>query len=416
MNWIRGHDRNETVLLPPSLEDYVAPENPVRFLDAFVNQLDLRALGFVFPKENGENRGRPGYRPEDLLKLYLYGYVHRIRSSRRLEQECARNLEVIWLMGGLKPDFKTIADFRKENAAAFKEVLRQFNKLCQKLELFGGELLAIDGTKIKGQNTPGKNWSVSKLQKQMEKLDKRLEEYLKALDQAELEEGEPSPGLSASELKDKIQQIQQRKEQAQEKLQTMEKLGQTQLSTTDPDSRSMRGAHGHIVGYNVQGAVDAKHHLLVTTLVVNTGADQGQLAPTAQAAKEELRVEQAEVVADGGYFVSEDIKACQEMGLEAYLPAVNNSPSERAGFYGKKHFSYDSASDSYRCPAGQPLQKRRETDDKGRRVFNYDNPAACRCCRLKSRCTATQFRTISRREHEPVLERLAAKGEARPAK
>jgi transposase len=415
MNWIRGHDRNQTYLLPAAVEDYVGPENPVRFLEAFANSMDLRGAGFAFPKENPENRGRPAYQPGDLLKLYLYGYLHRIRSSRRLEMECGRNLEVIWLLRGLKPDFKTIADFRKDNAGAFKGALRQFNMLCQKLELFGGELLAIDGTKIKAQNAPGKNWSVTKLEKQLQKLEQRLEGYLKALEQAESEES-PSPGPSAAELEQKIQLMQERKEQAQEKLQTMEKLGQTQLSATDPESRSMKGAHGHVVGYNVQGAVDAKHHLLVSTVVTNAVSDQGQLAPMAKVAKEELQIQAADVAADGGYFVSEDIKVCQEMGLEVHLPAVNNSPSERAGLYGKKDFIYDSATDSYRCPAGQQLQKRREMEDKGRRLFNYDNRRACVECPLKRRCTAAVFRTVSRWEYEPVLERMAAQVAAQPEK
>jgi transposase len=414
MNWIEGTDRSQIRLLPPCIEDYVGPDNPVRFLDAFVSQLDLRALGFILPKENSQDRGRPAYQRGDLLKLYLYGYLRRVRSSRRLERECVCNLEVIWLLGELKPDFKTIADFRKDNAQAFKQVVRQFNKVCQSLELFGGELLAIDGTKMKGQNSPGKNWSLSKLEKQQAKLEERLAEYLKALEEADRQDQGQAPALSAAELAQKIAQLKERRGQIQEQVQAMEKLGQTQLSATDPESRSMKGAHGYVVGYNVQGAVDAKHHLLAATAVTNSGFDHGQLAPMAQAAKEQLQIEKGQVVADGGYFVAMDIKSCQEMGMEPHLAQLNNSPSERAGLYGKKDFTYEPATDSYLCPAGQRLTKRREVIDKGRLIFNYENPKACQHCALKSRCTKVASRTVSRWEHEPVLERMAAQVAARP--
>jgi transposase len=414
MNWIEGCDRAQICLLPATVEDYVGPDNAVRFMDAFVEHQDLRALGFQFPKENHQNRGRPAYHPKVLLKLYIYCYLYRIRASRRMELECSRNLEVIWLVGELKPDFKTIADFRKDNAEAFKAVMRQFNKICQQLDLFGGQLLAIDGTKIKGQNSPAKNWSHTKLEKKMGQLDQRLEEYLEALDQADKEEPAPVAQLSAAELERKIKQLKEKKQQVQAKLEMLKQLGQSQLSATDPESRSMKGAHGHVVGYNVQAAVDAKNHLLVSAIVTNSPVDQGQLAPIAQAAKEELQIASADVVADGGYFKAEDIKTCQEMGLEPQLPQVNNSPSERAGLFGKKHFTYDPLSDSYLCPTGLQLNKRREMTDKGRRLFNYDNPSACAGCSLKSRCTEAKFRTVSRWEHESALERMAAKVAAEP--
>ena len=415
MNWIQGCDRNQTLLLPPSIDEYVGKDNPVRFLDAFVEQLDLRALVFGFPKENDQNRGRPAYHPGVLLKLYLYGYLHRVRSSRGLEAECSRNLEVIWLMRGLRPDFKTIADFRKDNADAIKTALRQFNRICQSLELFGGELIAIDGTKVKGQNSPAKNWSTTKLEKRLTKLEEHLAEYLKALDGAD-SRGEADCGLSAKELEQKIEQLKEKKQQTQDKLEAIKQSGQTQLSATDPDSRSMKGARGHVVGYNVQGSVDSQHHLLVNTTATNAVVDQGQLAPMARAVKEELQIESIEIAADGGYFTAEDIKSCQDIGIEAHLPQVNNSPSERAGLFGKKDFSYDPQIDSYRCPAGQQLTKRREVIDKGRRLFNYDNPKACAQCALKGRCTKVAFRTVSRWEHEASLERMAAKVAAQPQK
>jgi transposase len=416
MNCIAGSDRDQTQLLPATLEDYVSGANPVRFLDAFVGTLDLGAVGFRFPKENPEGRGRPAYAPSDLLKLYLYGYSHQIRSSRRLEAECHRNLEVIWLVRELKPDFKTIADFRKDNAAAFKAVAREFVRLCRQLDLFGAQLLAIDGTKLKASNARDQNWSRDKLNKQLNQIEARLNEYLQALDQADAQpEAKPRP-LSAAELQTQIQRLKERRTQTQARLQTLEQSGQSQLSASDPDSRGMKGAHGHVVGYNVQGAVDGKHHLLVCTEVTQSAADQGQLVGVAQAAKAELQIQQADVVADGGYFKSEDIKGCQELGMEPHLPAVENSPSERAGLFGKSDFHYEPEQDVYQCPNGAQLSRRRQMEDKGRVLFNYDNPKACAGCALKAQCTKAEYRTVSRWEHEESLERMAAAVAAAPEK
>jgi len=416
MNWIEGSDRQQTHLLPAALEDYVGADNPVRFLDAFVATLDLRAAGFAFPREDPQGRGRPAYQPADLLKLYLYGYLHQLRSSRRLEAECRRNLEVLWLLRQLAPDFKTIADFRKDNAVAFKAVVREFTRLCRQLDLFGGQLLAIDGTRIKASNALDQNWSQTKLDKQRARVEARLDEYLQALATADAQP-EAAPRVpSAAEVKAKIARLQARQTQIQERLQTLARTGQTQLSRTDPESRGMKGAHGHLVGYNVQGCVDAKHHLLVTTEVTNSPVDQGLLASVAQAAKAELEITQADVVADGGYYKSQDIKTCQELGMEPHLPAADNSPSERAGLYGKSDFRYEPAKDVYHCPGGAQLRRRRQMEDKGRIVFNYDNAKACAGCELKARCTKVEHRTVSRWEHEPSLERMAARVAAAPEK
>lgn len=416
MNWIEGSDRLQTQLLPAALEDYVGPDNPVRFLDGFVAKLDLRAAGFRFPKEDPHGRGRPPYHPADLLKLYLYGYLQQLRSSRRLEAECGRNLEGIWLVRQLRPDFKTIADFRKDNATAFKAVVREFTRLCRQLDLFGGQLLAMDGTKLKASNAADRNWSQTKLAKQQTQLEARLEEYLKALEQADAQDAPAAAPPSATELKAKIARLTERQSQIQERLQTLARTGVSQLSATDPDSRGMKGAHGHIVGYNVQGGVDAKHHLLVTAEATQAVVDQGQLATVAQAAKTELEITQADVVADGGYFKSEDLKTCQELGLEPHLPAVENSPGERAGLYGKADFRYDASQDVYHCPQGAELSRRRQMEDKGRVRFNCDHPQACAACPLKARGTKAEHRTVSRWEHETVLERMAAAVTAPPEK
>lgn len=416
MNCIEGSDRHQTHLLPATLEDYIGADNPVRFIDAFVAVLDLRAEGFRFPKENPAGRGRPAYAPADLLKLYLYGYSHQLRSSRRLEAECHRNLEVLWLLRELKPDFKTIADFRKDNAAAFKAVAREFTRLCRQLDLFGGQLLAIDGTKLKAVNARDQNWSRAKLDKQLAQIETRLDEYLQALDQADAPPEAAPRVWSAAELQAQIERLKKRRTQTQERLQTLDHSGENQLSATDPESRGMKSAHGHLVGYNVQGCVDAKHHLLVCAEATNAVVDQGQLANVAQAAKAELEILQADVVADGAYYKSEDIKTCQEIGIEPHLPAVENSPSERAGLFGKNAFHYEAGRDVYHCPNGAELTRRRDLQDKGRKLYTYAHPQACAACALKARCTKTRYRTVSRWEHEASLERMAAAVAAAPAK
>lgn len=416
MKWVEGWDREQAHLLPERIEDYVGTDNPVRFLDAFAESIDLRAAGFNFPKEDARGRGRPAYRPVDLLKLYLYGYLYQVRSSRRLEAECRRNLEVIWLLRRLEPDFKTIADFRRDNAGAFKAVVRQFTRLCHELELFGGELIAIDGTKIKGQNAPGKNYSPGRLEKQLQAVEARLEEYLAVLDQTDQQPG-PTP-VDPQELKQKIKRLRERQSRTEQQMKNLKQSGQGQLSETDPDSRGMRQGGRHIVGYNVQGAVDAKHHLLVAVEATNIGVDQGQLPAIAAAAKAELKLKRADLVADAGYYKGEDINACQKLGFEVHLPTPNQSPSERAGLYGKTAFRYDGHQDVYLCPAGAKLKRRRSMtlEHKGKVVANYENPKACASCQLKARCTRVEHRSVSRSEHEAAMQRVVQAVLAAPQK
>ena len=374
--------------MPERIEDYVGTDNLVRFLDAWVDTLDLRALGFAFPKADARGRGAPAYPPGDLLRLYLYGYFHQIRSSRRLEAECGRNLELLWLLRKLTPDFKTIADFRKNNADVFKAVLRQFHQRCRQENLFSGELLALDGTKVKAQNAADQNWTQSKLEQQAARLETRLSEYLAALEQADRDEApRPAAAPTAAQLQEKIARLRTRQSEVQSALEEMAQAGVSEISATDPESRAIRSQGRPVVGYNVQGVADAKHPLLVSTEVINAASDQGPLAPMARNAKTELPIEHADVVADGGYVKSQDIKDCQEMGLEPHLPAVPNSPSVRAGLYGKEDFHYDAARDLDQCPAGAELTRCRQMEDKGRVLFNYDNEKACGNCPLKSRCT-----------------------------
>jgi transposase len=298
MHHIQGCDRDQTLLLPNSVADYIGPDNPVRFVEAFVDQLDLQEAGFcrVEPKETG----RPGYDPADLLKLYIYGYLNRVRSSRRLEAEARRNLEVIWLLRGLTPDFKTIADFRKDNRGAFKPVFRQFVLLCRKLNLFGGELLAVDGTRLKAVNSTDRNFTHAKLTKQIESIDQKLTDYLERLDHCDVQESEPNAART-ERLKEKIATLRTQQMRCRAMLQELERSGESQISLTDPDSRAMALNPKVGVGYNAQVAVDSKHKLIVEQEVTNAGTDLGLLAPTASAAKEVLEVEQIKVVADSGY-------------------------------------------------------------------------------------------------------------------
>ena len=311
MNHRSGLDRSQTLLFPERLEDYIAAENAVRFLDAFVASLDLHTLGFA--KARCAETGRPPYDPAALLKLYLYGYLHRVRSSRSLEAECHRNVELIWLLGKLTPDFKTIADFRKDNLQPLKAVARQFTLLCRKLELFGGELLAIDGSKFAAVNARDQNFNAGKLQELIARADARLAEYLQQLDTADTAE----PGqavLTKNALAAKIAVLQERQDWHKELLAQLD-AEQKQISVTDPDARKLPTAHGTVVGYNAQLAVDAKHKLIAAADVTNEVSDTQQLANIALAAKANLALQQAEVVADAGYYSAAEVSRCVEQNV-----------------------------------------------------------------------------------------------------
>ena len=317
MAHISGFERDQLLLLPEAVDDYVGPDNPVRFIDAFVDRLDLVEAGFgrVQPKATG----RPGYAPGDLLKLYVYGYLNRVRSSRRLEAECHRNIEVIWLLRTLKPDFKTIADFRADNRAAFESVFRQFTLLCKRLDLFGRELLAVDGTRIKAVNSKDRNFTRNSLAKFIKAADERLADYLQRLDAGDAAEKATS-GARVKNLAEKIEGLRKKRGQYDAMLKQLERTGEDQISLTDPDSRAM-AAHTRVaVGYNIQVAVDAKHKLIVEQEVTNQIVDMGLLQATAEPAREILEVEKIDVVADKGYFKTEDIAACERAGLTPYVP------------------------------------------------------------------------------------------------
>jgi len=358
--------------------------------------------------------GRPGYAPGDLLKLYIYGYLNRVRSSRRLEAECHRNIEVIWLMRTLKPDFKTIADFRSDNRKAFRAVFRAFTLLCKELNLFGRELLAVDGTRIKAVNNKDRNFTKGALEKFIKAVDERLDTYLKRLDEGDVAEN-GTDGSRVKNLAEKIEALKKKRGRYDELLAELEKSGESQISLTDPDSRAM-AAHTKVgVGYNIQVAVDAKNKMIVEQQVSNQVVDMGLLTETAEPAREILDAENIAVVADKGYFKIEDIEACEKAGMTPYVPKPQRGPAVKKGLFRKDEFRYDAERDVYVCPAGAELSRNHESTLRDLKRFHYTNPAACAACPLRPRCTTTaDRRQVTRLENEAVLDRVAARLKARP--
>ena len=410
MKYIRGSDRGEVLLLPEALEDYIAAENPVRFIDAFVGQLDLVAAGFTHAQLN--ETGRPPYDPKDLLRLYLYGYLNRVRSTRGLEREAGRNLEVIWLLRKLRPDFKTIADFRRDNAKGIKAAGREFTLLCRRLQLFGGELVAIDSTKIKAQNAKGRNYSAARLAALHKELEEKLSSYLAELDEADVSAGRGPEQLSAAELKEKIAHLEKRKAELEAVAPEVAQKGQ--VSLTDPDSRAMSMGHGSTIGYNVQAAVDAKHSLIIATAVTQTTSDLNALGTMALQAQEALGTEKLKVVADKGYYNGKEILLCDTIGVSAYVAKPLTSANTARGLYGKERFRYDPQKNCYTCPAGQTLTYRFTSDEAGRATAYY-RTTACRACPLKPQCTRNRGnRSITRLGCEEVQEAMAARVKQHP--
>ena len=413
MNHRSGLDRSQTLLFPERLEDYIGPENPVRFLDAFVASLDFAALGFA--KARCAPTGSPPYDPAMLLKLYLYGYLHRIRSSRLLEAECQRNVEVIWLTGKQAPDHKTIADFRKDNAQPFQAVHRQFRLLCHKLNLFGAQLAGLDGTKISAVNSKDANFNETKLRELIQRADAQLAEYVQALDAADAAEPVDRP-LSRTELEAKIAALQEKRDWHEELLGQLA-ADQKQISVSDPDARRMRGSGGgSVVGYNAQAAVDHQNKLIVAEDVTQDETDLRQLSGMAKEAKANLAVGQLDVVADTGYCTTAEVAECQAHGITAYVPKADTSANTAQGLFGKSRFTYDAQKDVYVCPAGAALTYRFTTDEKGRQV-RYYRASACQRCALKKQCTRNRAnRTITREQDEAVMEAMAARVKAHPEK
>ena len=414
MDYIRGVNREQVMLFPESVEEYITEDNAVRFIDAFVESLDLAQLGFR--RAQPAETGRPAYDPGDLLRLYLYGYLNRVRSSRMLERETKVNVEVMWLLGKLSPDFKTIADFRRDNLKAIKRVCKEFTQLCQQLKLFGGELVAIDGSKFKAVNNRRRNFSPERLRRAIQALDEKIGSYLSSLDEADAAEPDPDePGPSAAELGAKIKTLQERKAKYQALQTDLKANGAKQVSLTDGDARSMVMHHGSTeVGYNVQTVVDEKHHLIVEHEVTNDPTDHAHLAEMALRAKATLAVEKLEVVADMGYYDGAEVKQCAESGITTYIPKPITSVNRKRGLFTKQDFVYDEAKDCYRCPAGEELSYRYESFEQGR-LIRYYTTRKCRDCPLKSKCTTNQRgRRITRWVDEKFLEDMARRVRARP--
>ena len=410
MNHRSGVDRSQTLLFPERLEDYIAPENPVRFLDAFVSRLDLKSLGFT--KAQCADTGRPAYAPAILLKLYLYGYLHRVRTSRLLEAECHRNVEVIWLIGKQAPDHKTIADFRKDNLKPFQAVHRQFRLLCHKLDLFGAQLAGLDGTKLAAVNSKDANFNEKKLRELIQRADTQLAGYLAALDAADA--AEPAqPPLSRADLEAKIAALQDKRDWHAEMLAQLDG-DQTQISVTDPDARRMRTSQGSVVGYNAQAVVDHKNKLIVADDVTNEETDLQQLSGMAKEAKANLKADKLEVVADKGYCTTAQVVQCQEHQITPYVPKADTSANTARGLFGKSRFIYDPQKDAYVCPAGSALTYRFSTDEKGRQL-RYYRASDCKHCALRKPCTRNKAnRTITREQDEALMEAMAARVKAHP--
>lgn len=399
--FIVGESRCQATLFPEVIDDYIVEDNPVRVIDVFVDELDLSALGF---KTTPEQTGRPGYHPEVLLKLYIYGYLNRIQSSRRLERETQRNVELMWLLGKLTPDFKTIADFRKDNGKAIRLVCREFVVLCRKLDLFTDAFVAIDGSKFKAVNNRDRNFTKAKMQRRLQQIDESIERYLGQIASADRQESEQAKAKT-ERLENKIDRLKQEITRLKELEVRMLQVPEQQISFTDPDARSMAtsGRGTGMVGYNVQTAVDAKHHLIVAHEVTNLGHDRTHLYSMSNLAKQAIGAQVLTVVADRGYFKGEEIRACDEADIITYLPKPQTSGNMAKGFFGRRDFVYHPEDDEYRCPSGERLIYRFTRQEHNLTIRRYWS-SACPSCVLKSQCTTGKNRRIGRWEHEASLE------------
>ncbi|AXF05015.1 IS1182 family transposase [Paraburkholderia hospita] len=402
--FVEGDDRKQVALLPECVDDYIGQDNPVRIIDVFVDKLDLAELGF-----NGATpavTGRPSYHPGVVLKVYIYGYLNRVPSSRRLERECQRNIEMMWLTGRLAPDFKTIADFRRDNGAAIRNVCRRFVELCRGLKLLSADTVAIDGSKFKAVNSRDRNYTAGKIDKRQQQIEESVQRYLDAIETAD----RTSPigvDVKTVRLYEKIARLRQQMRELEQIRAQLKNQPDKQLSLTDQDSRSMTsdGRRTGTVGYNVQTVVDTKHHLIVEHEVTNVGNDRGQLSKMAVSAKEAMGKPGLKVLADRGYYSGPEIRSCDLAGITAYVPKPLTSASRKKGLFTKRDFVYVAKDDVYRCPAGERAIHRFNTVENEMNLRVYW-PSACPRCPLKARCSPSDYRRIRRWEHEHVLEAM----------
>jgi transposase len=411
--FVEGLDRGQSTLFPATLDDFIADDNPIRVVDAFVEALDLGDLGFsgVDPKDTG----RPSYHPSVLLKLYIYGYLNRAQSSRRLEREAGRNVEVMWLTGRLVPDHKTIADFRKDNGPAIRKVCAQFVTLCRRFGLLAKASVAIDGSKFKAVNNRDRNFTAAKMKRRMAQIEESVTRYLHQLDSTDRQEPSEALAIRTSRLKEKITKL--KEEMVRLEALEIERRGSAdqQISLTDPDARSMAtsGRGSGVVGYNVQAAVDREHHLIVIHEVINEGNDRAQLSPIAKQSKAVLEVEELDVVADRGYFDSDEILACDRAGITVTLPKPQTSGNKAKGRFVKADFRYLADEDVYICPAGERLTYHYTNQEAGLTLRRYWTNA-CQHCAIKDRCTTGKERRVRRWEHEEVLEAVQRRLDENP--
>ena len=413
--FVEGIDRGQTTLFPECLEDWISEDNPVRVVDVFVEELDLAGLEFggVAP----EATGRPSYHPSTLLKLYIYGYLNRVQSSRRLEHEAGRNVEVMWLVGRLAPDHKTIADFRKDNGGAIRKVCAQFIALCRAIGLLTQASVAIDGSKFKAVNNRDKNFTRAKMERRMAQIEESVARYLQQLDTADRQDPSEVLQTRTSRLKEKIETLKQQMRRLEGLKVQMLATPDQQISLVDPDARSMAtsGRGSGVVGYNVQIAVDIEHHLIITHEVTNDGTDRSQLSHVANETKAALGVDKLDAVADRGYFNSEEIRACEEAGITVTLPKPMTSNAKAEGRFGKQDFRYMADEDVYVCPAGEKLAYSFTTQDKGMVLRRY-RTSACHRCAIKNSCTKGKERLISRWQHEHIIEAVQRRLDKNPEK
>jgi len=408
--FVEGESRNQSTLFPELLDDYVNEDNPVRVIDVFVDELDLGSLGFTGVEPQAT--GRPSYHPSILLKVYIYGYLNRIQSSRRLERETQRNVEMMWLTGRLIPDFKTIADFRKNNGKAIRQVCREFVVLCRNLNLFAASLVAIDGSKFKAVNAREKNFTRAKMKKRLMEIEESIDRYFSQLDNSDSQDTSESD--TSIQLQDKITKLKAEMSRLKKLETRMLEHPDKQVSLTDPDSRSMVTGGKGMVGYNTQAAVDCEHHLIVAHEVTNVGNDRNQLSSMAKKARLSMRAENLKVVADRGYFKGEEILACDEAGITTYVPKALTSGSKKHGRFTKQDFKYLSESDEYFCPANQLLPWHYIVKEGGRDMRCYWNTAACKGCPIKSQCSPSKERRIKRWEHEATLDAMQDRLKQKP--
>jgi len=409
--FIEGESRTQTTLFPESLDEYVVEDNPVRVIDYFIDDLNLSALGF---RTQPQDTGRPAYHPATMLKLYVYGYLNRVQSSRRLEREAQRNIELMWLMGRLAPDFKTIAEFRKNNGKAIRGVCREFVMLCRKLNMFTDAFVAIDGSKFKAVNSRDRNFTSAKLKRRLQQIDESVERYLNQIASADRQETKAA-GDKSQRFKDKIEALKQEMGRLKKLEVRMLESPDQQVSLTDPDARSMAtsGRGSGMVGYNTQAAVDAKHHLIVAHEVTNEGHDRYQLYNMAQQTKEAIGTETLDVVADRGYFTGTEILACEESNITTYLPKPQTSTSTKKGMFSKRDFIYKAEDDEYQCPAGERLIRRTESIERGLKIYKYWT-SSCPSCSIRNKCTSSTNRRVGRWEHEAVVDAVEARLDREP--